>query len=44
MEEVLPAAGEKVVADDDLRNLLPILNLGGTGPGVPAVSRQGGGR
>ncbi len=37
MGKVIPSAGEKVVVDDDLDSVLPLLNLGGQ-------TRQGGGQ
>jgi hypothetical protein len=41
MADVLPRAGRKIVVDEDVRGLVPLLNLGGGGP--VAQTPQGGG-
>jgi membrane protease subunit HflK len=40
MTQVLPKAGSKVVVDEDLRGILPLLNVGGSSSGTPAGGRQ----
>lgn len=39
MRQVLPKVGRKVIVDDEVRSVLPLLNLDGSGP---ATGRQGG--
>jgi modulator of FtsH protease HflK len=43
MREILPKVGSKVVVDDDIRGVLPLLNLDGRRAGPPAAAGQGGG-
>ncbi len=40
MAKVLPQAGQKIVVDDDLEGIVPLLNLGGVSP-VPQASGGG---
>ena len=44
MGRILPEMGKKIVVDDSLEGLLPLLQLGPTAPGsVPGSAGSGGG-